>query len=195
LRWTVTDLARTSIVLAMLGTGILPAKADPGQPQAAQPQAPQPQAVTTPFDSDGYALTATVTKQECLVVTSIDLKTMVEKKSDLQAKGIIRPDVDTAHVKAHAWTTAAAFALKVEPLFIVTVFKNSPEIDNCHFGQAIIGFDGKPEIAYMFSMDRAEYNKVDWTSFKPADLPNVVQNFTIGPATAQHMNDEAKIGD
>jgi hypothetical protein len=180
------NLARVAgFALAVLCAGILPAAAAD----------PEPQVVGTPFDADGYELSTTLTKQQCVVISSIDLTTMVAKKSDLQAKGIIRPDVDTAHVKAHAWTTAAAFALKVEPLFIVTVFKNSPEIDKCHFGQAIIGFDGKPEVAYVFSMDRTEYGKVDWTNFKPADLPSVVQDFSIGPATAQHMNDEAKLGD
>jgi hypothetical protein len=158
-------------------------------------QSVAPQAVATPYDEDGYQVTATVTPKECLVVSGIDLSTMVDKTSDLQAKGIIRPDVTASHVKAHAWTTASAFALKVEPLFIVTVFKNSPEIDHCNFGAAFIGFDGKPEIAFTFSLTRALYDKVDWSSFTPTDLPNVAQDFTIGAKTASHMNDEAKLND
>jgi hypothetical protein len=174
---------RAALALAMLGAGILPA--------ASQSSRPQP--VPTPFDEDGYQVTATVTKQECLVVSAIDLADMVAKTSDLQSKGIIRPDVDAAHVKAHGWTTAAAFGLKVEPLFVVTVFKNSPEIDKCHFGLAIIGFDDKPQIAYTFSMSRAEYDKVDWSNFGSSDLPNVVQDFTVGTVTAEHMNAESKV--
>lgn len=178
-------LRRGAFALAMLGAGILPIAS----------QAAEPQAVPTPYDEDGYQVTATVTKQECLVVSAIDLADMVAKTSDLQAKGIIRPDVDAAHVKAHAWTTAAAFGLKVEPLFVVTVFKNSPEIDVCHFGLAIVGFDGKPEIAYTFSMNRAAYDKVDWSAFVATNLPNVAQDFSIGPVTVQHMNAESKLGD
>jgi hypothetical protein len=165
---------------------------------AASPAAAQsttPQAVATPFDEDGYALTATVTPKECLVVSSIDLGTMVAKTSDLQAKGLIRPDVTPAHVKAHAWTTASVFALKVEPLFVVTVFKNSPEIALCHFGQAFVDFDGKPQIAFTFSLTRAMYDKVDWSNFTPTDLPSVVQNFTLGPDIAQHMRAESKLND
>jgi hypothetical protein len=154
-----------------------------------------PQAVPTPFDEDGYEVTATVTPKNCLVVSSIDLATMVAKLSDWQKNGLIRPDVDAAHVKAHAWTTAAALALKLEPLFVVTVFKNSPEIDTCKFGQAIVSFDGTPEIAYGFTMTRALYNKVDWSAFSPDHLPDVVQDFTIGRVTAAHMNDEAKLND
>jgi hypothetical protein len=160
----------------------------------AQPPA-TPQAVATPFDDDGYEVTATVTPKNCLVVSSIDLTTMVAKLPDLQSKGLIRPDVDAAHVKAHAWTTAAALALKLEPLFVVTVFKNSPEIDTCKFGQAIVGFDGTPEIAYAFTMTRTLYNKVDWSAFSANRLPDVVQDFTIGSATAAHMNAEAKLSD
>ncbi len=164
---------------------------------AALPAAAQtrPQAVATPFDDDGYDLTATVTPKECLVVSSIDLARMVAKASDLQAKGLIRPDVTPAHVKAHAWTTASVFALKVEPIFVVTVFKNSPEIQLCHFGQAFVDFDGKPQIAFTFSLTRAMYDKVDWTHFNPTDLPSVVQDFTLGPDISEHMNAESKLSD
>ncbi len=157
--------------------------------------AAQPQTIATPFDEDGYELTGVVTPKDCLVISSIDLTTMVAKVPDLQSKGIIRPDVDAAHVKAHAWTTASVFALKVQPLFVVTVFKNSPEISQCKFGQVIVGFDGKPEVAYHFIMTRALYDKVDWTSFTPTDLPDVTQDFSIGSVMADHMNAEAKLAD
>jgi hypothetical protein len=162
-------------------------------PAGAQPTTPQ--AVATPFDEDGYEVTAAVTPKDCLVVSSIDLTTMVQKFADLQNKGMIRTDVDAPHVKAHAWTTAASIALKLQPLFVVTVFKNSPEINACKFGQAIVGFDGKPTIAYTFTMTRALYDKVDWTAFTPTQLPDVVQDFTIGRVTAAHMNSEAKLND
>jgi len=166
-----------------------------GAARSAAAAGAEPQAVATPFDEDGYQVTATVTAQECLVVSGIDLTDMVAKTADLQAKGIIRPDVDAAHVKAHAWTTAAAFGLKVEPLFVVTVFRNSPEVETCHFGLAIRGFDGKVAVAYTFSMSRAAYDKVDWSHFDAHELPDVVQDFTVGQVTAQHMNAEAKLGD
>jgi hypothetical protein len=161
-------------------------------PAAAQPA---PQTVATPFDEDGYGLTATVTPKQCLVVSSIDLAQMVAKTSDLQAKGMIRPDVDAAHVKAHAWTTASVYALKAEPIFLVTVFKNSPEIKLCHFGVGFVDFDGKPQIAFTFSLTRAMYDKVDWSNFDPTDLPNVVQDFTLGPDISEHMNAESKLSD
>jgi hypothetical protein len=164
-------------------------------PLAAVAQPATPQAVATPFDKDGYEVTAVVTPKDCLVVSSIDLTAMVANLPDLQRKGMIRPDVDAAHVKAHAWTTAAAFALKVQPLFVVTVFRNSPEINTCKFGQAIVGFDSRPEIAYTFTMTRTLYKKVDWTAFTPTRLPDVTQDFTIGTATATHMNAEAKLSD
>ncbi len=166
-------------------------------PGAALPAAAQsaPQAVATPFDEDGYSLTATVKPDECLLVSSIDLAEMVAKTSDLQAKGLIRQDVDPAHVKAHAWATASAFALKVEPIFVVTVFKNSPEIQLCHFGVAFVGFDGKPQIAFTFSMTRAMYDKVDWSNFTGTDLPALVPDFTLGPDTSEHISAESKLSD
>lgn len=166
-------------------------------PAAALPAAasPAPQPVATPFDEDGYDLTATVTPKECLVVSGIDLAEMVAKTSDLQEKGLIRPDVTPAHVKAHAWTTASVFALKVEPIFVVTVFKNSPEINLCHFGVAFVDFDGKAQIAFTFSLTRTMYDKVDWSHFTPTDLPSVVQDFTLGPDTARHMSAESKLND
>ncbi len=154
-----------------------------------------PQAVPTPFDADGYALTAVVTPKECLLVSAIDLTKMVSKTSDLQKKGLIRPNVTAAHVKAHAWTTASVYALRVEPIFVVTVFKNSPDIDLCHFGVAFVDFAGKPQIAFTFSLTRAMYDKVDWTNFTATDLPSVVQDFTLGPDISKHMNAEAKLGD
>jgi hypothetical protein len=162
-------------------------------PAMAASTAPQP--VPTPFDADGYDLTATVTPKECLLVSSIDLAEMVAKTSDLQAKGLIRPDVTAARVKTHAWTTASVYALKVEPIFLVTVYKNSPEIDLCHFGVAFVDFAGKPQIAFTFSLTRAMYDKVDWSHFDPTDLPSVVQDFTLGPDTAAHMNAESKLSD
>jgi len=154
-----------------------------------------PQSVATPFDEDGYDLMATVKPKECLLVSSIDLAEMVAKTSDLQAKGMIREDVDPAHVKAHAWSTASAFALKVEPLFVVTVFKNSPEINLCHFGVAFVDFDGKPQIAFTFSMTRALYDKIDWSHFTGTDLPTLVPDFTLGPDTSEHISAESKLSD
>lgn len=173
------------VMLSMLCLGVLPSVA----------RSTEPQPVATPFDEDGYRLSTTLTKSGCLVVSSIDLATMVAKTGDLQAKGLIRADVDTAHVKSHAWSTASAFALKVEPIFVVTVFRNSPEINRCSFGQVYIGFDNKPEIAYTFIVTRAIYDKVDWTSFDATDLPSVVQDFKVGPVTAGHMTEESKLSD
>ncbi len=183
-------LKRGIVVLLGFGVIALPAMALPAMAQTVAPQA-----VATPFDADGYEVTAAVTPKECLVVSSIDLKTMLAKIKDLQSKGLIRPDVDAAHVKTHAWTTAAAFALRVEPIFVVTVFKNSPDINLCHFGQAFVGFDGKAEIGYTFTMTRAMYDKVNWEKFTPTDLPNVAQGFSVGPVTDEHMNAESKLSD
>ncbi len=174
----------------LAGCFILAALSAPPAAQAAEPKT-----IPTPFDDDGYALAGVVTAQDCLVIGSIDLPAMVAKVSDLQSKGIIRPDADAAHVKAHAWTTASMFALKVQPIFLVTVFKNSPEISRCKFSQVVIGFDGKPAVAYDFTMTRALYDKVDWTSFTPTDLPDVTQDFSIGKVMADHMNAEAKLAE
>jgi hypothetical protein len=36
---------------------------------------------------------------------------------------------------------------------------------------------------------------VDWSNFDPTDLPNVVQDFTLGPDISEHMNAESKLSD
>jgi hypothetical protein len=153
------------------------------------------QVIPTPYDEDGYSVTANLDPHSCLVVTSIDFTAMLKALPDLQAKGLVRSDVDAAHIKAHAWTTASTIALKLEPLFIVTIFDKRPNIASCKFGQAYIDFDGKMNIGYSFTMTRAVYNKQDWSAFTGTDLPNVVNDFTLGPTTAAHMNAETNLSD
>ncbi len=154
-----------------------------------------PSVIPTPFDEDGYSITAALAPQSCLVVSGIDLRTMVARTADLQSKGLIRNDVDAGHVRAHAWTTAAMIALKLEPLFVATIYRQYPKIDSCEFGQAFVDFNGKVNIGYSFTMTRAIYDKQNWSAFVATDLPNVAQDFTLGPVTVQHMNAEAKLPD
>jgi hypothetical protein len=180
--------------LTAMPNGALPANAG-GSASLSVADRLSPSPIETPFDADGYSALGRITPGGCLVGSDVDLSVMVDKTSTLQSKGLIRPDVDKAHVQAHAWTTASAIALQLEPILITAVFRDHPDIKTCGFVQTITGFDGKVEAAYGFAITRALYDKVDWATFSPQDLPDVSENFQIGPVTAAHMNAEAKLRD
>jgi hypothetical protein len=177
-------LTASSFAILIAAFSIAAFSADPPQPRGA--------ALSTPFDSDGYSAMTRLTQTDCLVGSDIDLKTMLEQVSDLQKRGLIRADVDEAHVKAHAWTTATAVAFKIEPMLVSIVYDSNPGIDHCTFVQTITGLDGKQLPAYGFGLTRALYKKTDWSKVGPADLPNVTDRFQAFKATADHLNQEGK---
>lgn len=148
--------------------------------------------VATPFDADGYSVIANTSTDQCLVGSNIDIKTMITHLPDLQKRGLVRTDVDAAHVNAHAWGTATALAFKIHPLLISLIFDGHPEVDHCGFVQTITGLDGKQTPAYGFSLTRAEYKKTDWKNISAADFPNATDSFTVFKDAAQHLSDESK---
>jgi hypothetical protein len=150
----------------------------------------QPEPMGTPYDEDGYSVVGKFGANECLVGSDVDLKTMVAKMRDLQTKGLIKPDVDEEHLKAHAWTTASAIALRLEPLVIHSTYSDHAKVDHCVFVQTITGLDGKDEMAFAFELSRADYKKIDFASVTPESWPELVNNFKIGPVVAKKMKDE-----
>jgi hypothetical protein len=102
---------------------------------------------------------------------------MLSKMTDLQANGAIRGDVDLAHVKAHAWSTASAIAFKMQPILVAAEFNDHPDIEKCGFVQTVTGLDGKAIGAFGFRMTRATYAKIDWSSFSPPELAELLRRF------------------
>jgi hypothetical protein len=149
-----------------------------------------PSPIATPLDGDGYSALGKIAPAECLVGGTVDLRTMLSKMTDLQAKGAIRGDVDLAHVKARAWSTASAIAFKMQPILVEAVFKDHPDIQTCGFVQTVAGLDGKVTGAFGFKMTRASYAKIDWSSFSAPELPSVWDDFQIGPEIMKHMHAE-----
>ncbi|MEO6920569.1 MAG: hypothetical protein ABI171_16430 [Collimonas sp.] len=148
--------------------------------------------VTTPFTEQGYSILTKATPQDCLVASNIDLETMIAKTADLQRSGMVRKNVDVAHIRTHAWTTASAIGLKLQPKLIQSTFKDHPEIDRCGFLQTITPADNTPVAAYALVMTRALYDKINWSTFTEQQLPAAAEHFSIGPVTQQHMDAEAK---
>ena len=153
--------------------------------------ASSPTPIHTPFDEDGYSAIENASSKNCLVGANIDVRTMVARVADLQQRGMIRADVDPVHIQTHPWSTATAIALKLQPFLVVNLFKDHPELARCGFVQTITGTDGKQEMGYAFDMTRAAYSKVDWPAYSPRELPDISENFRLGPVTAGHMNAEA----
>ena len=153
---------------------------------------PLPVSIETPLDADGVSALGKLTPSDCLVGSDVDLQTMLARIADLQSKGAIRSDVDLAHVKARAWTTASSILLSLQPFLMEAVFKGHSDIDSCGFVTTITGANGKPESAFGFAITRAMHDKVDWSSASQQDLPNVTDHFTLGRVTAGHMKAESK---
>ena len=156
----------------------------------AQPSAPA--AIETPLDADGVSAIGKLTPNDCLVGSDVNLQTMLAKTAELQSNGAIRSDVDRAHVKARAWTTASSVLLNLQPFLMDAVFRGHSEIDKCGFVTTITGSNGKPESAFGFAITRAMYDKIDWSSASQQDLPNVTNDFTLGRVTAGHMKAESE---
>ena len=158
---------------------------------AADAPSSSPATISTPFDGDGYSVVTRPSQKNCLVGANIDLPAMLAGIADYQQHGVMRSDVDAKHVTAHAWTTASAIALKLQPFIIVELFKQHPEIGRCGFLQTITGSDGRHELAYAFDMTRAAYARTDWPAYSPQKLRGISENFRMGLVTARHMNAEA----
>ncbi|AIY41561.1 hypothetical protein LT85_2403 [Collimonas arenae] len=152
-----------------------------------------PAVVSTPFTEQGYTITTKATAQDCLVASNIDLETMIAKTADLQRHGMVRKNVDAAHVRAHAWTIASAMGLKLQPQLIQDTFKGHPEIERCGFLQTITAADNALVSAYALVMTRAQYDKINWSTFTGQQLPATAEHFSVGPVTQQHVDAEAKV--
>lgn len=146
----------------------------------------------TPFDADGYSVIANRAPGSCRVGSNIDLKTMIANVADWQARGIVPPDLDAAHVDSQAWTTAATIAFKLQPLLVAIVFNSQPALTHCEFLQTITDVDGKQQPTYGFDLTRAEYARTNWKSLGPGELSRVTGHFNVFDESAAHLSDENK---
>lgn len=148
--------------------------------------------VPTPFDSDGYSVTANTAPNSCLIGSNIDLKMMIAQVSDLQTRGLVPPDVNATNINSQAWTTAATIAFKLQPLLVAIVFNSQPALTHCAFMQSITGLDGKKHPTYGFDLTRAEFAKTNWKSLGPGELPNVTSHFKVFKESSVHLSAENK---
>ncbi len=167
-------LVTLSAVVLMLGAG-----ATPG-----------PAPIATAFDADGYSALGVLDPANCFVGANIDLAVMISKAPELQARGVIAPSKSPAHVAAHAWTTASAMALKLQPFLIASIYEAHPALDRCAFVVTITGADGKQEGAFAFDMNRALSAKMKQAAASPQEFPSLTQNFRLGGGVTAHMNAE-----
>lgn len=150
------------------------------------------EAVPTPFDADGYSVTANTSQENCRIGSTIDLKTMIAQVAYLQTRGFIPPDLNAARVDTQAWTTAATIAFKLQPLLVAIVFNSTPSLTHCEFLQTITGLDGKQQPAYGFDLTRDEFARNNWKSLGPGQLSQVTGHFRVFNESAAHLSDENK---
>jgi len=115
-----------------------------------------------------------------LLNISVDMQEILKSIPNLQKANIINPDITQTNINLNRVEIAEFIALFNAGLIIMKAYESSI-VDklNTHVYLVIPDDYGnkKKHLAFSFKFDRKIYEKINWSSFSPENLPKVALSF------------------
>lgn len=125
------------------------------------------------------------TGNRALLTISCDEAKVIANIPDLQAIGLLNPDLTQGYINTHHLSLTGNTAMTAAEMALMISYQENPSLDDLRVEVTIGATDdygnSAPHLAFSFGFDRATYARINWDKFDRSKLPNVSKRFVFSP--------------